>query len=119
MDILPFKPDIPGIRTLWVLKFHPVAPLYKADFFIPSPERKNEWHYVNPENNRKAQKMLKQIQDACQEIKEQCKGARKLETKDEYMQRTLEVVKDLKSLDEMMRTFNDFLKHFGPNEGIA
>lgn len=114
METLPFKPFSSGIRTLWILKFLPQPPDLPPppkppiDFYIPSPYG-NEWFNTNPENTAKAQKILKQIQDTCQDIKTRAED-KKVNSLEEYIDKTKDIVKEIKNLDDILRSFNDFLK---------
>jgi hypothetical protein len=119
MEDFTFKPCMPGIRTLWVLRFRELnndveACAFKkwaVDFFIPAPGSQNEWMQVMPEKNQAALHVLENIQTMCQKIKEDCNQP--LSTQ-EGLKKIEEVSGNLKNLDGLMRQFNELLKKLKP-----
>lgn len=125
METLPFKPYMPGIRTLWVIKFRENFPLPEnitlpkppVDFFIPSPFEKNEWICTNRQANKKAIECLEKIQDKCVDIKKEYTTTteKPLETLDDYLNKAKDLFKNLENLDDLMKDYNKYLKKIFPN----
>ncbi len=113
MDLLPFKPFAPGVRTLWVLRFKELpseglSEIPCVEFFIPSPFGQNEWYNYNPENTRKAQEMLNQINRSCQVIREECASSQ------DFLDKSEQVAQDLLTLDQLLQNFNEEIDKIYP-----
>lgn len=111
MDSLSFKPVLPGIRTLWVIQFFGEAEEKPPfEFFVPSPFNPREWMNTATETNRQALDLLNKINQACSQIKHECKDNDTIQTFKEYLQKAQGVFSHLEDLEGLMKNFDELMK---------
>jgi hypothetical protein len=114
MKFNPLKPIVPGIKTLWILKFtHPEIPQLRppADLLIPSPFS-NDWYNTNAHKRTQALDYLNEIQKKCARIKDEIKDAEGSEKIVDFLKNASTLFKDLENLDDLMRDYSDFQRKY-------
>lgn len=110
MTPLAIKPIVPGIRTLWIIQMHEAEDRPYMDFYVPSPFNPREWMNTEVETNQQALDLLNKINQACSQIKHECKDNDAMQTFKDYLQKAQGVFSHLEDLEGLMKNFDELIK---------
>jgi len=120
MQMQHFDRRIAGAKTLWILSFPPIDPTIpldlgkpKIEFLIPSPFVDDEWMPVkNLGLNDQMLTSLEHFQIICDQTRKF--SDKNLPNQGLGTDQAQQAAKEIKTLNDLVRYFNDMLKRFRP-----